>query len=198
MKYGITIACKFCGNSFITKPRYVVYCSAACKNPINRPGNQAWNKGITLSAEQKARQNTEGLKKGHGWNKGLPNEAQRKRWLDNNPNKDGAINNARPKKLINNELEVYKSLVRKETYRTIKAMRKAGEFVPKCGKHKTDLQVDHVVPYKQGYELGIPAEVLGSRKNIQFLKGEDNRAKWDSYQPMHIIRFLKGGYYGLQ
>jgi hypothetical protein len=151
-----------------------------------------------LTAEQKAKQNIDGLRKGHGWNKGLPNVQQREKWLSDNPNRNGVLNNLRPKKPADGELAVYKVLVRKATYRTIRAMKQAGEYVPTCGKRKTDWQVDHVVPYKQGFELGIPAEILGSRKNIQFLKGADNRAKWDSYQPMHVIRFLKGGYYGLQ
>ena len=34
----------------------------------NRP---PWNKGIKMTEEQKSKQNTEGLKKGRGWNKGL-------------------------------------------------------------------------------------------------------------------------------
>ena len=97
-KYGILKACLFCGTEFITKPRLIDYCSQPCKNPINRLGNIPWNKGITLTEEQKAKQNTEGLKKGWGWNKGKPNEIARQRMITNNPNKDGKLNNLRPKK----------------------------------------------------------------------------------------------------
>lgn len=192
MKYGIIKYCLYCRSQFETKRRFVDYCSTPCKNPINRPGHITWNKGITLSDEQKSKQNIEGLKKGHGWNKGKPNEIARHRMLTCNPNKDGKVNNMRPKKTPDTELEIYKSNVRKATYRTLKEMRKLGEFIPKFGKHKTDLQIDHIVPYKQGFELGIPAAILGSRKNIQFLIGVDNRAKWDTYQPMHVVRFIKG------
>ena len=197
MKYGILKYCLHCNKQFETKPRFVDYCSTPCKNPINRPGCDAWNKGITLTEDQKSKQNTAGLQKGHGWNKGKPNEVARQRMLTNNPNKDGKANNKRPKKTPDTALSIYKSNVRKATYRTIKEIRLSGEFVPQFGKHKTDLQIDHIVPYKQGFDLGIPAEILGGKRNIQFLKGADNRAKWDAYQPMHVIRFIKGGINGL-
>jgi hypothetical protein len=82
-KYGHTRGCLYCGNEFVTKPRFLDYCSVPCKNPINRPGNIAWNKGKTLTENQKSKQNISGLKKGHGWNKGLPNEVARKRFLEN-------------------------------------------------------------------------------------------------------------------
>lgn len=92
-KYGLQSTCKHCGNTFTTRARFVEYCSTPCKNPINRPGHTAWNKGIKLTEEQKAKQNISGLKKGHGWNKGLPNEIARQRMLsDQNPNKGGAVN----------------------------------------------------------------------------------------------------------
>ena len=58
-KYGIKKTCFFCKSEFITKPRLVDYCSQACKNPINRPGNVAWNKGMKLTEEQKSKQNIE-------------------------------------------------------------------------------------------------------------------------------------------
>lgn len=197
-KYGLSKFCLHCGSQFITKPRFLEYCSVPCKNPINRPGNTAWNKGKTLTEEQKAKQNREGLKKGWGWNKGLPNETARKRFLENNPNKDGKLNNLRPKKETNNELILYKREVRKATYRTIKQMKANNEYVPTFGKRKNDLQVDHIVPYEQGFQLGLPPSLLGSKNNLQFLKGEDNRAKWNSFQPMSVVMAIKGGLNGLQ
>jgi 5-methylcytosine-specific restriction endonuclease McrA len=196
-KYGHTRCCLYCGNEFVTKPRFLDYCSVPCKNPINRPGNVAWNKGKTLTEEQKSKQNTSGLKKGWGWNRGLPNKTARKRFLENNPNKDGKLNNLRPKKEINDQLILYKREVRKATYRTLKKMKLHG-YVPPFGKGKNDLQVDHIVPYKQGFELGIPASLLGGKNNIQFLKGEDNRAKWDHYQPMSVVIAITGVINGLQ
>ena len=195
-KYGLSKICSHCGTSFLTKPRFLEYCSTPCKNPTNRPGNKAWNKGLKLNAEQKARQNIEGLKKGWGWNKGLPNEIARQRFLENNPNKDGKLNNLRSKAEVNDELVLYKREVRKATYRTLKEMKLNG-FVPTVGKGKDDLQVDHIVPYEQGFELGLPASLLGSKNNLQFLKGKDNRAKWNSFQPMSVVRALKGDLYGL-
>lgn len=197
-KYGLSRCCRYCGTEFTTKPRFLDYCSVPCKNPINRPGNTAWNKGKTLTEEQKAKQNKEGLKKGWGWNKGQSNEVARKRFLENNPNKDGRLNNLRSKKEINNELVLYKREVRKATYRTLKAMKLNNEYIPKFGKGKHDLQVDHIVPYEQGFKLGLPASLLGSKNNLQFLRGEDNRAKWNNFQPESVILAIQGGLNGLQ
>jgi len=191
-KYGITKACLFCKSVFITKPRLVDYCSQACKNPINRPGHTAWNKGMKLTEEQKSKQNIEGLKKGWGWNKGKPNEQQRQRWLENNPNKDGRGNNLRPKKPVNDPLIKYRSSVRRATYKTLKEMKQNGEWVPKTGKYKDSWQVDHIIPHKQGFELGIDPSLLGSKKNIQFIKAKENRKKWDSYQPINIVKSIIG------
>jgi len=196
-KYGISKACLFCNDTFITKPRFLDYCSQACKNPNNRPGHTPWNKGITLSEEQKEKQNRDGLKKGWGWNKGLSNEHQRKKWLENNPNKDGKLNNLRPKNYTDNEFEAYKRECRRATYRTVYAMKKEG-ISKITGKHKTDYQLDHIIPYKQGFELGIPPAVIGSRKNLRYILGEENRKKWDSYQSKETVESITGDSYGLQ
>jgi hypothetical protein len=190
-KYGHIKICLHCETEFITKPRFVDYCSQPCKNPINRPGNIAWNKGIRLTEEQKARQNIEGLKKGWGWNKGIPNEQQRQKWLTDNPNKDGKANNLRPKNYVDTEFTAYKRACRKVTYRTIYAMAKEG-LVPTTGKRKTDLQLDHIIPYKQGFELNISPEIIGSRKNLRFILGEENRKKWDSFQPADVVQSIIG------
>jgi hypothetical protein len=199
-KYGVTKNCKFCGNLFSTRPRFLLFCSTVCKNPLNRGEYEPWNKGIKLSTEQKSKQNLSGLKKGHGWNKGKKNVLQSIRWKENNPNADGKLNNLRPKKSdsVRTEFQIYKSEVRKTTYRTIKKLKADGHFLPKFGKYKTDYQIDHIVSIKQGFELGIPAALLGDIKNIQFLKAHDNRAKWHANQSMAFIRIIKGKYYGIQ
>jgi hypothetical protein len=133
LKYGLEKSCEYCGNKFITKPRYVQYCSTLCKNPLNRGEYDPWNKGIKLTEEQKAKQNRTGLAKGHGWNKGVPNDRQKEKWLTNNPNKNGRLNKLRPKNPVTEPLKIYRGLVRKATYRTIKEMKQAGEWVPKVG-----------------------------------------------------------------
>ena len=192
-KYGIIKKCLYCGNEFETKPRFRDYCSQKCKNPLNRGEYDPWNKGVKLTEEQKAKQNTSGLNKGWGWNKGLPNEIARQRMLgSNNPNWEGRLNNLRPKNPITDPLKLYRSLVRKETYRTIKEMKKNGEWVPQTGKYKNSWQIDHIIPHKQGFELGIDPKLLGSKKNIQFIKGEENRKKWDSYQTNETIKLIIG------
>jgi hypothetical protein len=196
MKYGIIKHCGFCNSKFETKPRFLDYCSTSCKNPNNRPGHKVWNEGIKLTEEQKSKQDRSGLEKGRGWNKGKPNEISRKRFLENNPNKDGRVNNTRPKKIKPEGLSLYKSLVRYFTYRTIKELRKENK-VPKLGKYKTDFQIDHIIPYKQGFELGILPYVLGGKENIRFILGSDNREKWDKYQDMEIVNKITGGYYVL-
>ena len=196
-KYGLTKVCLFCESSFITKPRFLDYCSQKCKNPLNRGEYDPWNKGIKLTSEQKAKQNLNGLKKGWGWNKGGTNEIARQRFLTNNPNKDGKLNNLRPKNPITEPLKLYRSQVRYYTYRTLKEMKEAGEWVPKTGKYKDSWQIDHIIPHRQGFELGIDPSLLGSKKNIQFIKGEENRKKWDSYQPNEVVKLITGGQYGL-
>ena len=197
-KYDITKTCLFCSCKFITKPRFLEYCSQKCKNPLNRGEYAPWNKGIKLTDDQKAKQNISGLSKGWGWNKGMPNERQRKKWLENNPNKDGKANNLRPKNIITEPLKLYRSQVRKATYRTLKEMRLNGEWIPQTGKYKDSWQVDHIIPHKQGFDLGIDPSLLGSKKNIQFIKGADNRKKWDSYQPKEVVESITGDSYGLQ
>ena len=196
-KYGLSKVCLFCESSFITKPRFLDYCSQKCKNPLNRGEFDPWNKGIKLNEEQKAKQNTVGLSKGWGWNKGGTNEVARQRFLTNNPNKDGKLNNLRPKNLITEPLKLYRNKVRYHTYRTLKEMKTNGEWVPKTGKYKDSWQIDHIIPHRQGFELGIDPSLLGSKKNIQFIKGEENRKKWDSYQPIEIVKLITGGQYDL-
>ena len=190
-KYGLSKVCLFCESSFITKPRFLEFCSQPCKNPNNRVGHIPRNKGIKLTDEQKAKQNTVGLSKGRGWNKGLSNERQREKWLSNNPNKDGKLNNLRPKNYIDDEFTAYKRECRKATYRTVYAMKKEG-IAKITDKHKTDYQLDHIIPYKQGFELKIHPSIIGSRKNLRYILGEENRKKWDSYQPVDVVKTILG------
>lgn len=197
-KYGIKKHCLYCGSEFITKPRLVDYCSQACKNPNNRPGHTPWNKGIKLTEEQKAKQNQEGLKKGWGWNKGLPNEIARKRFLENNPNKDGRVNNLRPKNYIDNEFSAYKRECRKATYRSVYQMKKEGIVPANTGKRKNQYQLDHIIPFRQGYELGIDPQVIGGRQNLRYILGEKNRLKWDRFQSEDVVKSVIGENYGLQ
>ena len=46
MSKSIYPLCKHCKKEFTPKPNFRNYCSTACKNPINRPGNVSWNKGM--------------------------------------------------------------------------------------------------------------------------------------------------------
>ena len=95
-KYGLPSTCKYCGNTFTTRPRFVDYCSTPCKNPLNRGEYEPWNKGKKLTEEQKAKQNQAGLKKGRGWNKGIPNPEQKQKWTGTgNPNWGGGVSKQR-------------------------------------------------------------------------------------------------------
>lgn len=196
-KYGIQKICLFCGNEFITKPRLLEYCSQPCKNPHNRPGHSPWNKGVKLNDGQKAKQNTLGLAKGHGWNKGIPNERQREKWLIDNPNKNGKLNNLRPKNYVDDDFTAYKRECQKATYRTVYAMKKEGT-AKITGKKKTDYQLDHIIPYRQGYALGIDPTVIGGRKNLRYILGEENRSKWDCFQSDNVVKSIIGDKYGVQ
>jgi len=71
----------------------VEYCSQPCKNPRNRPGHVAWNKGLKMTELKKAKLNTKGLEKGWGWNKGITNPEQSAKWSGPaNPNWGGGVN----------------------------------------------------------------------------------------------------------
>jgi hypothetical protein len=120
-----------------------------------------------------------------------PNTRQREKWLVNNPNKDGKINNQRPKKYVDTAFTAYKRECKKATYRTIYAMAKEG-LVPKTGKRKTDLQIDHIIPYRQGFDLNISPEIMGGNKNLRFILGEENRKKWDNYQSLAVVQHIIG------
>lgn len=39
-------------------------------------------------------------------------------------------------------------------------------------------QLDHIVSIKTGFDNNIPASVIGSLENLQFIPWEDNRKKW--------------------
>jgi len=196
-KYGVVKKCLYCKEEFITRPRFNLYCSQPCKNPNNRPGNTPWNKGIKLTEEQKAKQNISGLSKGWGWNKGVPNNRQKEKWLTDNPNKDGKLNNLRPKDPNVPAYRKYLGKVRGATYRTIKEMKANNEWVPKLGKRNDDWQIDHIVPCKQGFELGIDPALLGRKDNIQFIKGKENRSKWHIFQPLDVVKYITGESYVL-
>jgi hypothetical protein len=197
-KYGVIKYCRYCNEGFETKPRFLDFCSQKCKNPLNRGEYEPWNKGIKFTEEQKSKLNTEGLKKGRGWNKGLSNPIQSFNWTGhNNPNWEGRINNMRPKKEINDEFITYRNLCRRETYRSRYAMKKEG-LVPKdTGKMKNQYQLDHIIPFKQGFDLGINPKVIGGRSNLQWILGEENRTKWDRFQPEDIVNKVLGEHNGL-
>lgn len=197
-KYGIKKHCLYCSTEFVTRPRLVDYCSQPCKNPNNRPGHTPWNKGKILTEEQKAKQNKEGLKKGWGWNKGLPNEIARKRFLENNPNKDGRVNNLKPKNYVDDEFNAYKRECRKATYRSVYQMKKEGMVPANTGKRKNQYQLDHIIPFKQGYELGLDPQIIGGRQNLRYILGEENRSKWDRFQPEDVVKLGIGENYGIQ
>jgi hypothetical protein len=193
-KYGLLIRCLHCNSEFVTKPRFLEYCSTPCKNPINRKGNIPWNKGLQLTDEQKSKLNTDGLKKGHGWNKGLANLAQKEKWTGpNNPNWEGKLNNQRPKKQVDDELTKYKIECKKVTYRTLYRLRKQN-LMPIIGKKKTDIQVDHIIPFRQGYELNIDPLIIGHECNLRFITGEENRKKWDTFQSEEVIKTILENY----
>jgi len=66
------------------------------------------------------------------------------------------------------------------------------------GKKKTDYQLDHIIPYRQGYALGIDPTVIGGRKNLRYILGEENRSKWDCFQSDNVVKSIIGDKYGVQ
>jgi len=197
-KYNLSKVCLFCGIGFITKPRFLDYCSQKCKNPLNRGEFEPWNKGTKLTEEQKSKQNLDGLKKGWGWNKGIPNVVQSIKWSENNPNKDGKLNNLRPKNYVDDKFTAYKRECRKVTYRSQYAMKKEGQVPSNTGKRKDQYQLDHIIPFRQGFELGISPAIIGGRANLRYILGKENRYKWDTFQTEEIVKSIIGEEYGLQ
>jgi 5-methylcytosine-specific restriction endonuclease McrA len=162
-------------------------------------GHTPWNKGKQMTEEFKqTKMNISGLAKGWGWNKGIPNEVARQRMLgENNPNWNGRLNNMRPKDPNVPAYRKYLGKVRRATYRTVKEMKSNNEWVPTTGKYKDDWQIDHIIPCKQGFDLGIEPSLLGARNNIQFIRGDENRKKWDTYQPLDVVKEIIGDSNGL-
>ena len=138
--------------------------------------------------------NTSGLKKGHGWNKGIPNKAASKRMKgSNNPNWEGRTNNLRPKADVDCEWDKYKCEVRKATYRSVYQMKKEGLIPENVGKYKGMLQLDHIVPKRQGYEQNIDPLIIGHRNNLRYVSQQENRSKWDTFQSKEIIDGIQQG-----
>lgn len=198
-KYGQLKKCQYCSQEFISKPRFLDYCSQKCKNPLNRGEYEPWNKGKKLTEEQKAKQNVEGLQKGRGWNKGQSNPLQKQKWSgSNNPNWEGRLNNLRPKNTVDDDFAKYKRECKKATHRTRYAMKREGLIPRNTGKRKNQYQLDHIIPFKQGYELGIDSKIIGGKSNLRWILGEENRTKWDRFQSEEIINKVLGEYNGLQ
>jgi hypothetical protein len=197
-KYGLIKNCLFCSTEFTTRPRFLDYCSQKCKNPLNRGEYEPWNKGIKLTEDQKSKQNKEGLKKGWGWNKGIPNEVARRRMLgENNPNWNGRLNNMRPKNYVDDQFSAYKRECRKATYRSVYKMKQQGLVPSNTGKHKHQYQLDHIIPFRQGFELKIDPAIIGGRQNLRYISGEENRSKWDCFQSKDVLKLVLGEQYVL-
>ena len=71
-------------------------------------------------------------------------------------------------------------------------MKQEGLIPTNTGKRKDQFQLDHIIPFRQGFELGISPNILGSRKNLRWILGEENRRKWDAYQPDEVVKNILG------
>jgi hypothetical protein len=77
-------------------------------------------------------------------------------------------------------------------------MKKEGRVPANTGKRKDQFQLDHIIPFRQGFELGISPEVIGSRQNLRYILGEENRLKWDRFQSEDVLKLVLGENYGVQ
>ena len=144
-----------------------------------------WNKGLKKGMPgAQTNYNTEGLKKGRGWNKGIPNPEAAERMRANNPNHDGRVNKQRAEyRPKDDPYQIYRDEVTKFTRRSERLM----EIPEERGKYNGCLQLDHIIPYKQGYKLGISPEIMGSVHNLQWITQEENREKWDEWASKEVV-----------
>lgn len=73
--------------------------------------------------------------------------------------------------------QFYKREVWKYTYRN--DLESLPNF-DKRGRNGVDgaYQIDHIISISEGWERGIPPEIIGSYSNLQMLTWEANRKKW--------------------
>lgn len=145
-----------------------------------------WNKGLKKGMPgAQTNYNTEGFKL--GWTR-VQSEEERKatseRMRKNNPNHGGKVNKLRSKYRVKNKaFDTYRYECVKYTRRTERSI----SIPEERGKYKECLQLDHIIPFKQGFELGIDPQVMGSEHNIQWITQEENRQKWDKWVPQETV-----------
>jgi hypothetical protein len=76
-------------------------------------------------------------------------------------------------------------------------MKKEGLIPANTGKRKDQFQLDHIIPFRQGFELGIDPAILGGKQNLRYILGEENRLKWDRFQTEDVLKLVLGENYGL-
>ena len=101
-----------------------------------RRGTLSWNSGLKLTDEQKKKQNIDGLKLGHGWNKGIPAT-----WVigEKNINWRGGIKNPNGKLRNSPEYRLWKkSVLTRDNYTCVWCS------VSKEDSPETILHADHI------------------------------------------------------
>jgi hypothetical protein len=51
-------------------------------------------------------------------------------------------------------------------------------------------QLDHIIPQKIGFEMGIPPEIIGNILNLRFISWEENRQKSTNITEEHMNKIL--------
>jgi len=51
-------------------------------------------------------------------------------------------------------------------------MQKEGLVPTNTGKRKDQYQLDHIIPFKQEYEMGLDPTIIGGRSNLRWILGE--------------------------
>jgi len=76
-------------------------------------------------------------------------------------------------------------------------MKQEGLVPSNTGKHKHQYQLDHIIPFRQGFELRIDPAIIGGRQNLRYILGEENRSKWDCFQSEDMLKSILGEQYVL-
>jgi len=98
------------------------------------------------------------------------------------------------KRIIENQdgFKVYTAQINRWT-RDVKKIYEGQGYT--FGAKNDDYQLDHFIPKVQGFVLGIPPWILGSKYNIRLITGLENKSKGGAFQPQELVDMIIENYF---